>query len=308
MRWLRARVEATGRVDFVTAEVSSLLYSGSTPPSVSGAQLTTGAAMEAELVIVATGAWTPKLVDLRGRAQATGQVLMYMELSAEEQEALGRMPVLLNMSSGLFIIPPRDRVLKVARHAYGYWNPTTIPHPHSPGTGETITVSLPLTSFDSSSSRHQHWVPAEGEEACRAAIREMIPTLASRAFTRARLCWYTDTPSGDFLISYHPLYGNLFVATGGSGHAYKFLPVIGERIVDCVLGEGEGECPLELREKWRWQEEKQMVGLGKGAEVEGGDVVVTEDGSRGGTVGLLLDEEFAKGMGGRGRVGGGVDN
>jgi sarcosine oxidase/L-pipecolate oxidase len=28
----------------------------------------------------------------------------------------------------------------------------------------------------------------------------------------------------------------LFLATGGSGHGYKFLPVIGERIVDVVEG------------------------------------------------------------------------
>jgi sarcosine oxidase/L-pipecolate oxidase len=294
MRWLRARVEATGCVDFVTAEVSSLLYSASTPAKVSGVQLTSGAVMEAELVIVATGAWTPKLVDLRGRAQATGQVLMYMDLSAEEQETLGRMPVLLNMSSGMFIIPPRDRVLKVARHAYGYWNPTAIPNPN--GVEETITVSLPLTSFDTSNTSSSTWVPAEGESACRAAVREMIPALASRPFTRARLCWYTDTAAGDFLISYHPRHSGLFVATGGSGHAYKFLPVIGERIVDCVLG----QCPVEFGEKWRWPEEKQ------GVEGDGnrGDVVVTRDGSRGGTVGLLLDEESAKGC----RVGGAVDN
>jgi len=228
----------------------------------------------ADLVILATGAWTGSLVNLQGRATATGQVLMYLTLTEAEQERLGKMPVLLNMSSGLFIIPPSNRVLKVARHAYGYSNPTTILDPD--GSGTSITVSLPLTTY---TSPHQT-VPPEGEAACRAALRSMIPSLADRPFEKGRICWYTDTPSADFLITYHPEWEGLFLATGGSGHGYKFLPVIGERIVDCV----EGNCPREFREKWCWP--KKGVNEGE---------VVTEDGSRGGKRGLVLEVEMVKG-------------
>lgn len=79
------------------------------------------------------------------------------------------------------------------------------------------------------------------------------------------------------MITYHPEFEGLFLATGGSGHGYKFLPVIGEKIIDCV----EGQCPVEFKSKWPWPEERA-------------EKVVTEDGSRGGKPGMVLDEEFKK--------------
>ncbi|TVY33631.1 L-pipecolate oxidase, partial [Lachnellula subtilissima] len=129
MRILRSLVEETGRVTFLTRTVTSLIYSSSTPPRVLGANFASGPPISADLTIAALGAWTPSLIDLRGRAQATGQVLCYLPLTAAEQEDLGSMPVLLNMSTGMFIIPPRNRILKVARHGYGYTNPSSISLP-----------------------------------------------------------------------------------------------------------------------------------------------------------------------------------
>jgi len=269
MRFLRKQIELTGRVEFITGEATSLLQRGR---KVTGVKVAGGETREAELVILATGAWTGKLVDLRGRATATGQVLCYLVLSEEEQERLGKMPVLLNMSSGMFIIPPRNKLLKVARHGYGYSNPVSVPA--FDGREGEVVISLPRTARDDPLL----WVPREGEEACRQALREMIPSLGDRPFSKSKICWYTDTPKGDFIIAYHPGYEGLFLATGGSGHGYKFLPVIGERIVDCV----EGSTPVEFREKWAWSE----------GTVEN---VVTEDGSRGGRPGMVLDTELRKG-------------
>jgi sarcosine oxidase/L-pipecolate oxidase len=267
MVWLRKQVEATKMVTFLHDEALSLIFSSSI---VTGVNLKSGSSVKADLIILATGAWTGKLIDLRGRAQATGQVLCYLSLTEAEQERLGKMPVLLNMSTGLFIIPPRNKILKVGRHGYGYSNPVLIPHPEKPNRPrERIEVSLPKTLLDDPNL----WVPPEGEAACRKASSEMIPSLLDRPFTKSKICWYTDTPKGDFLITYHPDYKGLFLATGGSGHGYKFLPVIGEKIVDCV----EGRCPEEFREKWGWPRERV-------------ERVVTEDGSRGGRPGMVLEE------------------
>lgn len=90
-----------------------------------------------------------------------------------------------------------------------------------------------------------------------------------------------DRPEGNFLIDYHPEYEGLFLATGGSGHGFKFLPVIGEKIVDAV----EGRLDAELRELWKWPREPVENFTG------------TEDGSRSGLKGLVLDEELSKGLG-----------
>lgn len=269
LREVRARVEGTGRVRFECGEVVGLEKE---ERRVVGVRLRDGSVRKAELVILAMGAWTGGLVDLRGRAEATGQVLMYLDLTAEEQEELGKMPVVLNVSTGIFIIPPRNRVLKVGRHAYGYSNPTKIPHPTRTGVME---VSLPRTAVDDPGQ----WAPREGENDCRAGLREIIPSLVDRPFTKSRICWYSDTPTADFLITYHPELEGLFLATGGSGHGYKFLPVIGDEIVKCI----SGQCPAEFKEKWAWP--KHPV-----------EDVVTEDGSRGGRTGLILAEEMRKGV------------
>ncbi|KAK4199746.1 FAD dependent oxidoreductase [Triangularia verruculosa] len=276
MAWLYEQARQTGRVSFVAGTVVSLEHSDT---SVTGARLADGRVLTADLVMVAAGAWTGSLVDLKGQAVATGQVLGYLDITEEEQEILGKMPVILNLSSGLFIIPPVNRVLKVARHAYGYINPQALPVPPlpvSPTSTSNPVVSIPRTSLNDANL----CIPAEGEADLRACLREMapLPGLVDRPFAKTRLCWYSDTRTADFLIDYHPYWKNLFVATGDSGHAFKFLPVIGDKIADCILR----KCPPEFKDKWAWK------------EGEGSEALFTEDGSRGGKPGLILDEELNK--------------
>ncbi|KAI5838640.1 fructosyl amino acid oxidasesarcosine oxidase [Morchella snyderi] len=245
MRRFRARVEASGRVAVAVGEVVGLLGEG----AVEGVVLRDGTELRAELTVVAAGAWSPGLVDLRGRAVPTGQAVGYLQLTPEEQHRYEHMPVILNVTTGLFVLPPRGRVMKVARHALGY---TSACGPGIPGRG----------------------VPKDGEEALLAAAAEMVPGLAGRAFARTRLCWYTDTPTGDFLVCHHPERRGLFVCTGGSGHAYKFLPVLGREVVDVL----EGVEGARFAEKWAWRE--------RVAEV------VTGDGSRGGVGQVVLEEAW----------------
>jgi hypothetical protein len=81
------------------------------------------------------------------------------------------------------------------------------------------------------------------------------------------------SPTGDFLVDYHPKFQNLFVATGGSGHAFKFLPVLGQEIVKIIetaapsssTSNGSGETKASktdddndgggsYRMAWRWRD------------------------------------------------------
>lgn len=248
-----------------------------------GATLDDGSEILADLTIVAGGAWSGALVDLRGRAEARGQVLAYVSITDEEKERLKDMPVVLNLSTGMFAIPPIDNMsafppaqdrkagdwmVKVARHAFGYANPTMV----APE-GEDIVVSLPAEVFSP--------IPVEGEKACRSFLQSTIPWLGDRPFSSTRLCWYTDTPTGNFLIDYHPEYEGLFLATGGSGHGFKFLPVLGDKIVAAV----EGVLEEELAALWRWPREQVLPFRG------------CEDGSRMGDREMVLEEEWKKGEG-----------
>ncbi len=200
-----------GEVFFRRGRAGGLVFEGGEGRGrrrVVGAVFDDGEVITAGLTVVAAGGWSGGLVDLRGRAEARGQVVAYVPITDEEKGRLEGMPVVLNLSTGMFAIPPtdnmsalsparegrtRDWVLKVARHAYGYANPTTV----APE-GEDIVVSLPARQFSP--------IPVEGERACRSFLQKTIPWLGDRPFSSSRICWYTDTPTGNFLIDYHPGY------------------------------------------------------------------------------------------------------
>ncbi|KAI9151716.1 L-pipecolate oxidase [Paramyrothecium foliicola] len=285
MQYLYEKVKASGRVSFVDGRVKQLVTDGK---RVTGAELADGTVLNADVVMVAAGAWTGDLIDLRGRAEATGQVMGYVDLTEEEFKALENYPVVLNLSTGLFVIPPRERVLKVARHGFGYLNPETITTalPVSPDAErKPFVTSRPYTSRDGDLVG----LPLEADKALRSALKDLIPLkgVDTRPWKGTRLCWYSDTRDADWLVDWHPGWDGLFVATGGSGHAYKFLPVLGEKVVDCWLGQGG-----ELGQKWRW---KDAVNDDAGTVVDGVyQGLITEDGSRGGRKQMILKEELAR--------------
>ncbi|KAF2267987.1 FAD dependent oxidoreductase [Lojkania enalia] len=274
MRWLRSEVEKFNRVCFITGTVTRLIIDHTTQ-TVSGVRLKDSTPLVADLTILAAGAWTPSLLDMRGIAKATGQILVYLPVTPTEQANLQHRPTLLNLSTGLFLLPPHNNLLKTARHGHGYTNPTTIPHPESASPSATLTVSLPSYHTVADSP-----VPPEGLHAARTFLASVHPSLAtpSRPFAWSRVCWYLDTRSGDFIIDHHPDYKGLFVATGGNGHAFKFLPVLGDMVVKCLTG----KIPEDFCGLWEWPRERVAEEEWKG------------DGSRGGPVGMVLGEEMVR--------------
>ncbi|EXJ57363.1 hypothetical protein A1O7_07710 [Cladophialophora yegresii CBS 114405] len=280
----RIRTEGGDRVNIRPhTRVQSLLVSAAAAMECMGVKLATGEQIHADLTVLAAGAWTPSLVDLQGRCLATGQTMAFLDITQEEQDAMGNRPTIINQSSGMFIIPPRDKLLKVARHGYGYRNPVKIPmqtlRPGAATSGD-LEVSVPDVGVP---------IPLEAEEALRGALRELVPHMADRPFVRTRICWYCDTPTGDFLITYHPAYKHLFLATGGSGHGFKFFPVIGDKIVAAI----EGKVEPELAEIWRWRSEDELKEVMR-SQGGGEEFIACADGSRGGPKGMLLAEEMKR--------------
>ncbi|KAG5928766.1 hypothetical protein E4U42_008093 [Claviceps africana] len=289
MAWLYERVKATGRVSFVEAKVEELTTEGD---KVTGARLADGTCLGAEVVLVAAGAWTGGLIDLRGRVEASGQVLGYIDISDEERAVLSRQPIVLNLTSGLFVMPPHDNLVKVARHSFGYLNPGTVHNalPLSPALKrQPIVVSRPHSSRDG----RRDGLPHEADAHLRKGLAELSPIkgLETRPWRETRLCWYADTKDGNWLVDWHPGWKGLFIATGDSGHGYKFLPVLGDKVLDCMLGNGG-----VYGKKWRWKEvEDELAGREVDGKFRG---LVTMDGSRGSSPGLVLEEELRKGPAG----------
>ncbi|KAK6528934.1 hypothetical protein TWF694_004163 [Orbilia ellipsospora] len=260
MVWVRHQCEKQENIKFIHGEVKTLWVSTGEKggKKVEGVILNNGDMLAADVTVLAAGAWSAGLLDLTGRASSTGQVMAYVKVTEEEEEKLKGISVTLNLSSGVFYFPPKNGVLKIARHAFGYVNTVTV---EGFDGKETVEISRPVTAV----SRPGLRIPEADEIMLARELGEMVPDLEGRAFEKTRLCWYTDTPTGDFLVSYHPTVERLFVATGGSGHAFKFLPVLGEKVADAI----EGKLEDKLKELWRFRD-----------PIDG--PVVTMDGSRNG--------------------------
>jgi glycine/D-amino acid oxidase-like deaminating enzyme len=74
-------------------------------------------------------------------------------------------------------------------------------------------------------------------------------------FDKFRLCWDAMSPSDNWFVTRHPASKNLFVATIGSWHSFKFLPTVGKYVVKML----EGELDEEQKKRWDWDREESDV-------------------------------------------------
>lgn len=175
-----------------------------------------GGTHHAELVLVAAGAWTPTLLPwLEGMLTAVGQPVLHLRVEDPSAFAPPGFPVWASdiATTGWYGFPAlEDGTVKIGSHGPG--RPVR-PAAAGRGTGAVL----------------------EREEApFRPFLQSHIKSLATAPVTARRLCLYCDTPDNDFLIDHDPEHPGLVVAAGGSGHSFKFAPVLGELIADVVEG------------------------------------------------------------------------
>ena len=74
-----------------------------------------------------------------------------------------------------------------------------------------------------------------------AEVDKIAATLRARlaiglgAVVRVGVCMWTNTPDHHFVLATHPRHPEVVVAGGCSGHAFKFVPVIGEILADLAV-------------------------------------------------------------------------
>ncbi len=90
--------------------------------------------------------------------------------------------------------------------------------------------------------------PGEVEEAA-SLLQSRIGVPLGSAI-RASVCMWTNTPDHHFVLATHPRYSDVVVAGGCSGHAFKFLPAIGEILADLAI-DGKTAHPIALFEPGR---------------------------------------------------------
>ncbi|UNI18749.1 hypothetical protein JDV02_005005 [Purpureocillium takamizusanense] len=236
---------------------------------IKAARTVAGDVVRGDFFILTAGAWSSSLVSMYNSVLATGQVLAYIRLTEDEVRKYENLPIYLNLSTGWFNFPPHKdtRLLKAAIHGRGYTrrpgaSDVAARADTTTTTTTTTTGTIMRSIYSTPPAKPPHgrridYAPPDGEARLRAGLREILPELADRPFERTGVCWYTDTPSGDFLMDYHPDHPNLFVGGSGSGHAFKFTPVLGKYM---SLGIKK-QLPPNLAQKWRFHTEYADKGM-----------------------------------------------
>ena len=75
-------------------------------------------------------------------------------------------------------------------------------------------------------------------------VAECLPQVTNQRL-RHRVCWYTMSADGHFVVGAHPQHHNVYIAAGLSGHGYKFTPVLGEALADLVCQQ-RTRLPIEF--------------------------------------------------------------
>lgn len=195
-----------------------------------------GRTVAAGHILLATGTWTHLLLpELAPMMRSTGHPVFHLK-SADPTAFQPPDFVVFTADiarTGWYGFPthPSAGVVKVANHGVGLQL-----HPR-----DDERVVLP-----------------QDEQALRTFLAHTFPALAEAPIVYTRRCLYCDTLDGHFWIDRHPEIEGLTVAAGGSGHGFKFAPVLGELIADAVTGQTNPWLP-----KFAW---RQLSGSGSGEE------------------------------------------
>lgn len=177
--------------------------------SVTGITTKDGATHQADRVVMCTGSWTSSLIDMHQQAIATGQVVVHFRPSEQVKQVLKNLPVWFGDFSraGFYGFPDNgDGVIKIAKHSTGYLNPRQQDH-----------VSVPRTQV----THKDDTIPVEAVRDFREYLHTFLPITDELDITYSRVCWYSDSVDGQFIVGPHPDYDNLIVGAGDSGHAMK---------------------------------------------------------------------------------------
>jgi glycine/D-amino acid oxidase-like deaminating enzyme len=194
---------------------------------VTGVRTSQNQHFHASHVVIAAGAWTPFLIpELSSVMKAVGQPVFHLKPADPD---LFRPPRFFVFSADVsrtgyygFPLHPREGVIKLARH----------------GTGQPLHPS-----------RDERTVPQAEIQTLRTFLSDSLPALAEAPLVDAHLCPYCDTLDEHFWIARHPEREGLTVAAGGSGHGFKFGPVLGQLIADAVEGK-----PNPHLQKFGWRD------------------------------------------------------
>ncbi len=182
---------------------------------------TVNAEYTAKKLVVAAGAWLPRLVpSLRQALTIERQVLLWFSALDPNLFAPDRFPIHLweyEPDKMFYGFADLGDGVKVAFHHQG-----EITDPES--------VNRQVTERDIRSMRE--------------LLERYLPK-ANGEFLRGTVCLYTNTPDGHFILDFQPGSEETILASPCSGHGFKFASAVGEILADLTL-HGRSQFDLSL--------------------------------------------------------------
>ena len=190
-----------------------------------------GEEVRADAVVVAAGVWTPRLVrEMQDMMTPVAQTLVYLRPNLPERFRPPSFPPWGAdiPRAGWYGFPANaEGVVKMANH----------------GPGQVVDADDPRDA------------DAAVIESCREFLSHSLPELADAPLAGSRACFYNDTWDANFYITRHPQVEGLAIATGGSGHAFKFTPTLGRVTADVLEGK-----PNRYAERFAWRPKGESPG------------------------------------------------
>ncbi|ORY71122.1 FAD dependent oxidoreductase [Pseudomassariella vexata] len=208
-----------------------------------------GLTHEGDLVVVAGGGWTPSLIpEADGLLETTAGSIATIQLPKDrpdlwERFAPENFPVVtwgMKEGKGIYSFP-RDGngVIKVGYRGTKWTNYDDV---------EGRRISVPKTEHVT--EKKEKNLPLTSIAAIKEYISVNMPELAEFGISSTKLCWYTDSIDNSFVVDFVPGRPGLAIASGGSGHGFKFLPILGREVVKILEGNGNETVYGNM---WRWR-------------------------------------------------------
>ncbi|CZR68641.1 related to fructosyl amino acid oxidase [Phialocephala subalpina] len=224
--------------------------------TVAGVRTANGVEHLAALTIVAGGGWTPTTVpELDNLCETTaGSVVSYRiprssplwDRFAPEKFPSYQIGMRDGAEGGVYGFP-RDLngIVKIGYRGTKYTNPIV--------QGDGKERSTPITRWTAGTTLTA--IPSTALRVIKTFVAKNLPELNEHniPIVKSRLCWYNDSFDNHLVVDRVPSRKNLMVATGGSGHGFTYLPVLGKWIVDIIEGKELVGADKEIKKRWQWR-------------------------------------------------------
>ena len=107
--------------------------------------------------------------------------------------------------------------------------------------GNGVKIAPPMKGIDMDPDAGERSPSPLALEGAAAFVRARLPGLVGGSVVSTYVSQLENTASEDFIIDRHPEAPHLLIAGGGSGHAFKFGPLLGEYVAKAVIDGSAGE-------------------------------------------------------------------